>query len=222
MAIEDIVKALGDNSNLIDEVNSLYGSSTSNVDRINTLEVELNDAINRRKKLHSTVAEATGLTELSKDNLMKFAANADEGLLADKNTLQGQLAELQSKYDGLDSAHESEISEMLLKDTLRGLDIRERVQNDKAFSELTKLVLNGAQRDGVKFTFKEDGKTLFGSGGKPLSIEDRITQIQDSEYSYLFKPMTGAGGGSKPSFPANRTATSDNDRAAQMARKIGL
>jgi len=198
MALEQIIEALGDKASLVEELNSLVGANSANVERIGTLESELSDAVARRKALHERVSKTTGLTELSEENLLKFASNADEGLKADNETLQHSLAELKANYDGLGAKHEGEISEMILKDTLRGLGIGDRVQNDRAFKELTSLVLDGAVRDGATFTFKDGEKTIFGDGGKPISVEDRVIQLQQSEYSYLFKPATGGGGGQTP------------------------
>ena len=222
MALQDIVQALGDKAGLIDEVTSIFENNTANVTRIGTLETELTDAVARRKNLHSLVSKTTGLNELSEEALTRFAQNADEGLKLDNETLQTNLAELQGRYDGLGNQHETEISEMILKDTLRGLGIGDRVQNDRAFAELTKLVLDGSERDGATFVFKEEGKTLFGDGGKPLNVEDRISQLQDSEYSYLFKPVTGGGGGQggqKPSVSAG--VKDDNARAKDLMQRMG-
>ncbi len=222
MAIEQIVEALGDKAGLIDEVRGVFDNNTANVGRIGTLETELSDAVGRRKKLHDIVSTATGLNELSEENMTKFAANADEGLKADNETLKGNLAELQGRYDGLGTQHEAEISEMILKDTLRGLGIGDRVANDRAFTELTKLVLAGAERDGAAFIFKEEGKTLFGDGGKPLNVEDRIAQLQESDYSYLFKAAKGGGGG-QGTVPGSSSTGSknDNQRANEMMKRMG-
>ena len=222
MGIEQIIEALGDKAGLVEEIKGVYGNNEGNVSRIGVLETELSGAINKKKSLQELVRKATGIQELSEDNLMKFSSNADDGLKADNETLQGKLAELQGLYDGLSASHESEISEMILKDTMRGLGIGERMQNDRAFSELTKLVLDGAVRDGATFTFKEDGKTIFGDGGKAMNVEDRISQLQEGEFSYLFKTVTGGGGGQgKAPSTSHTSAANDNERAAMMMKKMG-
>ena len=203
MALQDIIEALGDKAGLATEVKGLYENNTKNVERIGTLETELSDAVARRKKLHETVSKTTGLAELSEEALTKYAENADTGLKADNETLQAKLAELKGQYDGLGQQHENEISEMILKDTLRGFGIADRVQNDRAFAELTKLVLDGAERDGATFVFKKDGQTIFDNGGKPMGVEERIAELQESEYSYLFRPVQGGGGGQGGKSPEN-------------------
>lgn len=200
--LENVIAALGDNPELVAEVNKMSEVNTSNVSRIGQLEGDLNTAISKRQNIKELVRTHLGLSEISEDTLASFASNADEGLKLDNQTLQDKLMELQGSYDGLGASHEAEISEMILKDTLRGLGISDRVQNDRAFSELTKLVLNGASREGAVFTFKEDGKTVFGNGGQPINVEDRINQLQEGEYSYLFKQTKGGGGG-QGQAPAN-------------------
>lgn len=205
MGLEEIKAALGDKAELVSEIEVLFNNSTSNVDRIGVLESELSGAIARRKDLHGLVSRVTGLNELSEDNLTKFASNADEGLKADNETLQANMAALKDSYDGLSSKHEAEISEMILKDTMRSLGISDRVQNDRAFSELTKLVLDGAEREGANFVFKKEGKTLYDEYNKPLNVEDRILQLQSGEYSYLFKQAKGAGGGDNKLPPMQQT-----------------
>jgi len=220
--LENIITALGDNSELINEVKLMSESNHSNITRIGKLEGDLNEAITKRQSVKDLVRTHLGLSEVSEDSLSSFAKNADEGLKMDNQTLQDKLAELQTSYDGLGETHEKEVSEMILKDTLRGLGIGDRVANDRAFSELTKLVLNGATREGAAFTFKEDGKTIFADGGKPMNVEDRINQLQESEYSYLFKTVTGAGGGQgqapNPNQPKQHLSV--NQRAAEMAKNI--
>lgn len=221
MGMEEIIAALGDKASLVDEVKGVFDSNNSNVNRIGTLEGELNGAIDRRKNLHSLVSKATGLNELSEENLLKFASNADEGLKADNETLQLTLQELQGKFDSLGNAHESEISEMILKDSLRGLGLGDRVQNDRAFSELTKLVLDGAERDGSNFSFKKDGKTLFNEQGiKPLDIEGRVLQLQNGEFSYLFKQTQGGGGGgdTKPQVQQTKLQNAIKSTIASMGK----
>ena len=203
--LENVIAALGDKADAVAELNAFIGTNETNIGRIGTLETELTDAVARRKNLHTIVSKATGLNDLTEDALMNFAKDADSGLKADNETLQANLLKLQGDYDGLGTTHETEISEMILKDTLRGLGIGDSVQNDRAFQELTKLVLSGAVRDGATFTFKDGDKTLF-NGGKPLNVEDRIAELRESEYSYLFKPVQGGGGGGdNPQVPKQQT-----------------
>ena len=219
--LENVLTALGDNSNAVAELKTFIETNQTNVDRIGTLETNLNDAVDRRKELHARVSKATGLTDLTEDALNSFAKNADEGLKADNETLQANLLKLQGDYDGLGSTHESEISEMILKDTLRGLGVADMVQNDRAFKELTKLVLDGAVREGSVFTFKDGDKTIF-NGGRPVNIEDRLQTLREGDFSYLFKPSKGGGGGQGEAPTTSHTsANNDNDRAASMAKRMG-
>ena len=221
--LQDILKALESNPALASEVESIYSTNETNVQKIGELEVASSTLRGDIKGFKDMVRNVTGLTELSEVNLQKFAGGADDGLRADNQTLQDKLEELTNNYNGLESKHETEISTMILKDTMRGLGIGERVQNDRAFTELTNLVLSGAERDGANFIFKEDGKTIFADGGKPMNVEDRISQLQESEYSYLFRPVQGGGGGgdnTNPNINTPKTNLTVNQRAAAMIKEM--
>ena len=109
---------------------------------------------------------------------------------------------------------------MILKDTLRGLGVADMVQNDRAFKELTKLVLDGAVREGAVFTFKDGDKTLF-NGGRPVNVEDRIQDLREGDFSYLFKPSVGGGGGQGVPNTTPTSTKNDNDRANDMRKRMG-
>ena len=222
MGLEQIVTALGDKAELISEVKSIYDSNSDNVKRIGSLETDIHKAVEKRQSIKDLVRTQLGLTDVSEESLSSYANGVDEGLKSENTALQERLIELQDKYDGLGSTHETEISTMILKDTLRGLGIGDRTANDRAFTELTKLVLDGAERDGATFVFKKDGQTVYNDSNRPLNVEDRISQLQDSEYSYLFKPVTGGGGGQggqKPSVSAG--VKDDNARAKDLMQRMG-
>jgi len=197
--MDEILALLKDKPELQSTFNQMVETNKANVAKIGQLETDLGTAIQKRQSIKDLVRNQLGLSEISEDSLKSFANNADEGLKLDNATLQQKLEELTNNYNGLESKHEDEISSMILKDTLRGLGIGDRVQNDRAFSELTKLVLDGAVRDGATFSFKDGDKTKFKDDGQPMTVEDRVIELQSSDFSYLFKPTAGAGGGeSKP------------------------
>lgn len=193
--LENVLELIKENPEAVASLNDFISTNGDNVARVGTLESELSDAIARRKSLHGIVSKATGLTDLTEEALNGFAQNADAGLKADNETLQGRMLELQTSLDTLGATHENEISEMVLKDTLRGLGVADRVANDMALKQLTSLVLEGAVRDGSSFTFKDGDKTIFGASGKPITVEERVIQLSEGEFSFLFNPVKGGGGG---------------------------
>ena len=160
------------------------------------LEVVANESKEKRDNIKKLVKSGLGITEISEESLASLKLNADETIAKERDELAFKLEEQQGKVAEVTNRYETKIGTMVLKDTLRGLGIDATVQNDLAFEQLTNLVLAEAERDGVNFVFKkEDGTTKFGVGGKPLTIQERIAELQKSEYSFLFKPNTGAGTG---------------------------
>jgi len=204
MAIDDIVSALGNHKELADEVKNIFEANQANVERIGTLEGELNEAIKKKSKVLDLVRKNLGVTEVSEEALSQFAKDPDEALKADKEALQAKLEEMNNKLQQTEQEYNQKIDTMVLKDTLRGLGVKDRVANEVAFEELTKIVLSEAERDGSKFVFKdEEGRTRFTDNGKPMTVEDRIDELSQGDRSYLFnKP---AGGGTPPSGTQQQT-----------------
>jgi len=220
MGLELFKAKLKDEPELLKEIESLYESNNENVKRIGVLETELSGAIEKKKNLQDMVREVTGISELSKDNLKKFAENADEGLKADNETLQANYQKLKDEFDAVGTKHEAEVSEMILKDTLRGLGISDKVQNDRAFQELTKLVLDGAERDGATFKFKDGDKTLFNERNQPMTVEDKVLELQNGEFSFLFKQAQGGGAGEVGVTPTTKEVTEQRAKVAMIKDKF--
>jgi len=193
MNIEDLLKTLGDNAEAVNFVKELNANLSTNVQRVGELEEKNNDIIQSRQNLKDLVKGTFGLSEITEDSLKKFAGNVDEGLKADNEQLQAKLAETLTKLDGVESTHTQEINTMIMTDTLRGLGASELVWNDNALKDLTKVMLDGADREGGSFVFKNDGKTLFNERGKPMTVQDRLVSLQSDESVYLFKQKTGGG-----------------------------
>jgi len=229
MSLEAINGHLKGNQELIDEVKSYFDGSNVNADnvkRITNVEGMRDEAISKYGSLKGMLREITGLEELSKDNVTKaFGGSSDalEAIKSDNSTLQQKLADLKSNYDGLESKHLSEIDEMIMLDTLRGLDMSSQVWNDRALKDLTKDLLLTARRESGSFVFQEDGKTLFNSVGQPMSVEDKIAELKESKEAYYFKPISGGGGGGTSAPQNNTPAKSSSDAdVANYYRKHGV
>ena len=201
MSLEAINGHLKDHPNLIEEVKGYFDGhnvNADNVKRITNVEGMKDEAVSKYSTLKGMLRDITGLEELSKDNVTKAFGGSSEALdvvKSDNSTLQQKLADLKADYDGLESKHLSEIDEMIMLDTLRGLDMSSQVWNDRALKDLTRDLLLTAKRESGSFVFLEDGKTLFNSVGQPMSVEDRIVELKESGDAYYFKPITGGGGG---------------------------
>lgn len=110
--LENVVTALGDNTEAVASLNAFIEESTTGKKRVTALEVELSDAIDRRKNLHKIVSDATGLTDITQEALTSFAANADNGLRLEIEKVKTKLtdsenknSDLTSKYDDLEKTN---------------------------------------------------------------------------------------------------------------------
>jgi len=204
MSIERIITALGNDESLIAEVQEAFNSkqtNSQNVERITQLELAKAEVVQKRDSLKAMVRNVTGLDELSEANLKGAFGDQNESyraLQSDNEVLQTKVGDLSSELDGLSGKHESQISNMMMLETLRGLDIDKQVYNTNALQDLAKDLLKGATREGYNFSFKnEDGTSIFNSRGEEANIQDRIEELRENENTYYFKQTQGAGGGNK-------------------------
>ena len=221
MALEEILSALGNHKELAEEVKSIFDANQDNVERIGGLESKIREAIDKKDRVLKLVRENLGISEVSEDTLSQFAKDPDEALKADKEALQTKLGEMNQKLHDTESEYNKKIDTMVLKDTLRGLGVKDRVANEVAFGELTNIVLAEAERDGAKFVFKdEDGRTRFTDNGKPMTVEDRIDELSRGDRSYLFNQP--AGGGTPPSGTQQHTTGAPKSGVANYVTDMYL
>ncbi len=222
MSIELIKKALGDQSSLIDEVTSIFEANSTNVNRIKELETNEHTLRGDLKSHKDMVREVTGLSELSRDNLQSFVSGADDALKKDNLALQEQIGTLRDEFDGLEGKHKVEVNTMVMRDTLRGLNVQDKVWNDRALGDLTNALLDGASLDGGKFTFKDsEGVTLRNERGNEMTVEDRVVSLQQDEDNYYFRPLSGGGAAdsSTPSVkPTTKLQGAISDTLASMGK----
>jgi len=178
------------------QVTELQGTLAERNEAFTKMETVANESKAKRDNLKGLIKSTFGVSEITEDSLKALKLNADEALRGDVENLSAQLADKDLEVEGVKAGYEKTISTMVLKDTLRGLGIDAIASNDLAFEQLTNVVLAEAERDGANFVFRnEDGTTRFNKAGKPLTVKERVTELQHSDLSYLFKPTAGAGVG---------------------------
>ena len=210
MALEDVLKVVGNNSELAEELRGVYEANGENVKRIGYLETKINEAVEKKDKVVGLVRNNLGITEISEETMKRFAENGDEAIKKDNEALRMKLEETQTNLLDAEQGYKKREDTMVLKDTLRGLGIADRAVNEVAFEELTNIILDEANREGSQFTFKdEEGRTRFTDAGKPMTVEDRVNEIATGDRAFLFNPRTGA------STPAN-------SRSEQSAPPVGV
>jgi len=202
---EALKQAIGDNAQLLSEVESYESSATENAGKVQGLERDLKTAIDKRQELKDLIRKTTGLSELSEDALSKLG-QGDEALKSEVTTLQEKIEAITQERDGLTSKHTQELNTMRMTDMLRSMGVDTQVWNQKAFEAVANQMLEGAEYTDGGFTYKaEDGATVFGENGKALTIKEKLSQLRENPDMYQFKPVQGAGanGGDKKPFGGN-------------------
>jgi len=199
-ALKEILKG---NESLLDEVSGYETTAKDNAKALQDKERDLKTAIDKRQDLKDLIRKTTGLSELSEDALSKLGSG-DEALRSEVATLQEKLGLVTQEFDGLTGKHKQEINGMKMTDMLRSMGIDGEVWNDQAFKAVSDKMLEGAEYDNGAFVYKgEDGATVFGAGGKALTVQERISQLKEDESMYQFKPIQGGGGGQGGKSPEN-------------------
>ena len=211
---------LGDNQALINEVSGYETSATNNAEKVQVLERDIKQAVDKRQELKELIRNATGLSEVSEEALSKLS-NGDEALKSELSTLQDRLQSVTDERDGMGSKHSLELNKRDMTDILRNMGIDSQVWNNDALNAVRDMMLNGASYESGSFVYRnEDGSTIYGSGSNPLTVAEKLTEIRESENVYQFKPATGAGGGDSKGGNIPSKSTTDNQRAAEMAKKV--
>ena len=204
---------LGDNQTLLDEVGTYESTAASNVDTVQNLERDLLKAVTKRDDLKTLIRNSTGLSEITTESLQGVLTDGDTALRSEITTLQENLQSVAGERDGLEQKHLGEMNHMRMTDMLRSMGVDNDVWNPNAFSAVADMMLNGAAYDNGSFVYKaDDGATIFGEGGQPLTVQEQLDRLKTDESVYQFKPVKGAGGGrgDKPnSEPAGKTSHED-------------
>ena len=175
-------------------VAELEGTLAERNEAYTKLETVANESTDQRNKWRGLIKNTFGISEITEDALKAVQVDADGAMSKTIEDLNAEKGTFTSQMDELKASHEQSMSKLVLSDTLRGLGIDTVASNDLAFEQLTQLVLADATREGASFTFKdESGITLFGLGGKPLTVKERVAELQKGDYSFLFKTQAGAG-----------------------------
>lgn len=194
---EALKKALDGNEELLSEVSGYETTATTNADRVQGLERDIKTAVDKRQALKDLIRKTTGLSELTEENLSKLGSG-DEALKSEVLSLQDKLGLAISERDGLNNQHKGEINSMRMMDMLRSMGVdKETLNTTTAFDAVAEKMLKGAEytEDGFRYV-EEDGATVFGQGGKALTVNERLSQLREDKDVYQFAKPTGGGASS--------------------------
>lgn len=210
MSFEQIKKLLEGNEDALKIVGDLESSQTQLVSRLNVLEVDSKAAFQKRDELKqklNLVKTKFGIDEIDEDNLSKIGKKTDD---AELNNLKSLLDKTSKEKQEIENSYKSKLSNLALKTELTKTGLAQKAINQEVYGILEGLALDGAYYDDSgTISFKNaDGSTTY-VNGKPMTLEDKVKMLEQSEaYKPLFRPVGVGGTGANPNSNGTQTKTS--------------
>jgi len=196
---------IGDNPEALQEMKSIEATAKANVDMINTLERKVGDITTTRDKFkdgNSLVKSILGIDAVNEETLKNVFKNKDQGdeaLTAEITNLKTLLENANTEKSDLESGFNSKIQTMALDNAIASSNIGVNVANPEMYKIVTELAKNGAVFEDGKIVYKKSDGTTQYNGSAPMTLDDKISNIQsDKNYSGLFKPDSNGGSGTPP------------------------
>jgi len=166
------------------DVNEIVENNKKLVDRLNFLEKEAQKAFSKRDELKSKLRE---FEEKQENSSNKSDAEANPNL-------ETKLQEIATEKEQIVEEFNTFKRDSALERALLTKDI-------PAATPKTKEIILNILREGAEYengiVYKDEGGIVYGPNGNPLTIEDKLKEIQNDEnYSPLFRTMK-PGAGSK-------------------------
>lgn len=209
--IKQIASELG-NEDLNSAIAGLETSNKTNLDKIGALELDRNKAVEKRDRVSQLVKNTFGLDEITEESLKNFQGSrgdADAVLKAENDKLVSMTDMLKMEKDSAIERLTNTTNRYKIEKSLAGLGAMSDTENQRAYDILLTEVTSGAEfdADGNLIFKANDGTTVRNADGSPMSLQDRYSQVKDSdEFQFLFKSKRsksgsgssgGSGGGSK-------------------------
>lgn len=221
MSLDKLKEVLADNSEALEIVNGLDSTINELTKKVNYLETDSKKAFQVRDELKNKlnlVKNKFGLDEIDEDNLSKVNKKSDD---VEVNNLKSMLEKINKEKEDIENSYKSKLSNFALKTELTKTGLAQKAINAEMYQMLESLALSGAvYDDSGAITYRnEDGSTMY-KNGKPMSLNDRVAELEQSEaYKILFKPVgtggTGATGrtGSGGNGGLKRSTMTNSDKA---------
>ena len=197
--IKKIALELG-NEDLTSALAGLETSSKTNLDRISTLERDLQKSIDKRDRQSSLVKGTFGVDEITEESLKTILTgkgDPDATLKAENENLTTMTEMLRSEKESLSSKYSDTVNKYKIEKSLTGLGAMNDTEGQKAYDIVLNEVTSGAKfDDNGNLVFKaSDGTTVRNVDGSPMSLSDRYSQVKDSDdFQFLFKTKRSKSG----------------------------
>lgn len=224
MDLEKVKALLSDNSEAQQFVSSLAEkaeNATQLTEKVNSLELKANEAINSRQQLKELIKNTTGLSEVSEDALKSLLGNklkGDDKSIAEINNLKKLLEEASNESKNISQTYEQKLQKLALDNALANAGLGANVANEAMYGIVAQLVKDGATYENDSIVYKNaDGTTKYGNNGKPMTINDRVAELKsDTNYAGLFKLDVKSGSGTPPLSVSGKSVVTEDMTPSQM------
>ena len=196
------------NDEMLGLINTLEGNSKSSVETINSLEKKIQgqtETLDKFKSGNSLVKSVLGLDTVNEETINEAikalkGGKGDEASKAELDNLKKLLEKATNDNSNITSSYEGKLQSMALKNSLRDLGIGSLASSPQTEGDLLRHLESGAVFENNSIIYKnQDGTTVYGSNGKPLSPAERLeTMKSDTTYAPYFKADIKGGTGTPP------------------------
>ena len=234
MSFEKLKGFVGDNQEALEVIKSLESASTANVERINSLESQVNDIKSTRDKYkqgNSLVKDLLGLENINEESLSEFLSNnkagkGDEKLTAELDNLKQLLEKANNEKESIATEYEGKLSNMALTNAIRDLGIGSLASSPIAEQTILNYLKEGATLEDGKIVYKkEDGSTVY-NGTSIMTPAEKLESLKsDENWKPFIKADINSGSGTREPQSASNTSNfggNKEDRTNAIKQKFKL
>ena len=228
MSFEKLMALISDNAEMVSFTKSLQESTTSNIERINTLEKTNGDLLGEIKNFklgNNLVKDSLGLENLNQETLMEAlnklkSTKGNDKSLAEIESLKKLIEKTALDKDYVVNDYETKLSDMALTNSLRDLGIGGLVTSPIAEKLILEQLKAGATRDGDKVVYKNaDGSTIY-DGTNVMTPQARLKAMQeDTNFKPFFKGDVKSGSSARDGNNNNNSVDLSKMNPTEMMKQ---
>jgi hypothetical protein len=191
---------------ILGELESAQSQLTS---KLNALEVDAKKAFETRDGVKAQlrlVKEKLGVDEIS-DEALEKVLKGKKGDDTEINNLKTLLEKANKEKEEEISKYQSKLNDYVMRSELTKTGLAQKALNPELYQILESIALQGATvgEDGAIVFRNPDGSTKYSNGGKPMTLAERVTELENSEsYAPMFKAESKNGTAGKNGATTNK------------------
>lgn len=210
---EKLREFVGDNSEALKLIDTIEGTTSDNVQKINDLETKVaavTETRDRYKSGNALVKSILGVDTVNEETIKEAIKSlqgnkGDDQSKAEIDNLKGLLEAVKGEKDTLKSEYEGKLHSMALDNALANAGLGANVANEAMYKIVADIVREGAVFEDGQIRYKtSDGATVYGKDKTPLTLESKIEHLKsDPNYLNLFKADVAGGTGTPTTTGGN-------------------